>query len=197
MEAEHAMQPGHPPSLLVWLLIGVFVVWRFYSRIRRMVVRQQLSKVRPWITVCAFPVLLALLAAGSIAQPLSLAALLGGTAVGVGLGIYGLRLTRFENTPEGLYYTPSAHLGIALSVLLIGRLGYRAMQMYSFTDAGYTPPPPAAGIANSPVTLLIFGALAGYYVSYAVGLLRWRRSVANTADPVAVASSQPESQGPI
>jgi hypothetical protein len=197
MEAEHTMQPGHPPSLLVWLLIGVFVVWRFYSRIRRMVVRQQLSKVRPWITVCAFPVLLVLLAASSIAQPQSLAALLGGTAVGVGLGIYGIRLTRFEKTPEGLYYTPSAHLGIALSVLLIGRLGYRAMQMYSFTDAGYTPPPPAAGIASSPVTLLIFGALAGYYVSYAVGLLRWRRSVVNAADPVAVAASQPESQGPV
>ena len=191
------MQPGHPPSLLVWLLIGVFVVWRFYSRIRRMVVRQQLSKVRPWITVCAFPVLLALLAASSIAQPLSLEALLGGTAVGVGLGIYGIRLTRFEKTPEGLYYTPSAHLGIALSVLLIGRLGYRAMQMYSFSDAGYTPPPPGAGIANSPVTLLIFGALAGYYVSYAVGLLRWRRSVVNAAEPVAVVSSQPESQGPV
>jgi hypothetical protein len=190
------MQPtGQHPSLLVSLLIGAFVVWRIYSRIRRMVVRQQLSKVRPWITVCAFPVLLALLAASAITQPLSLAALLGGAAVGVGLGIYGLRLTRFEKTPEGLYYTPSAHLGIALSVLLIGRLGYRAMQMYSFTDAGYTPPAPPAGLASSPVTLLIFGALAGYYVSYAVGLLRWRRSVVNSPGPGV--SSQPESQGPV
>ena len=188
------MQPGHPPSLLVWLLIGVFVAWRFYSRIRRMVVRQQLSKVRPWITVCAFPVLLALLAASSIAHPQSLEALLGGTAVGVGLGIYGIRLTRFEKTSEGLYYTPSAHLGIALSVLLIGRLGYRAIQMYSFTDGNYAPPAPPSGLANSPVTLLIFGALAGYYVAYAIGLLRWRQSVANAPD--AMASSQPESQGP-
>ncbi len=185
--------PAHHPSLLVSLLIGAFVVWRFYSRIRRMVVRQKLSKVRPWITVCAFPVLLVLFAASSIAQPLSLAALLGGTAVGVGLGIYGLRLTRFEKTPEGLYYTPSAHLGIALSVLLIGRLGYRAMQVYSSTDAGYAPQVPAAGLASSPVTLLIFGALAGYYVAYAIGLLRWRRSVVNAADPIG--SDQPESEG--
>ncbi len=184
--------PGHPhPSLLVSLLVGAFVVWRFYSRIRRMIVRQRLSKVRPWITVCAFPVLLVVLAASSTAQPLSLEALLGGTAIGVGLGIYGLRLTRFENTPEGLYYTPSAHLGIGLSVLLIGRLGYRAMQMYSSTDGGYTSPVLPAGLSGSPVTLLIFGALAGYYVTYAIGLLRWRQRVLNSASPQA--AGQPQS----
>lgn len=41
------------------------------------------------------------------------------------LGVYGLRLTRFERTPTGLFYTPNAHLGIALSLLLVLRLGYR------------------------------------------------------------------------
>jgi hypothetical protein len=174
--------PGHP-SLLVSLLIGALVVWRFYSRIRRMVVRQKLSKVRPWITVCALPVVIVLFVAGSIAQPLSVAALLGGAVVGIALGIYGLRLTRFENTPEGLYYTPSAHLGIALSVLLIGRVGYRAMQMYSAAGTSSTPPP--VPFTGTPITLLIFGALAGYYVTYAIGLLRWRRSVLNAAGAAA------------
>src|SRR6202035_3348662 len=92
--ARHNMQSPAHPSLLVTLLIGAFVVWRFYSRIRRMVVRQKLSKVRPWITACVLPVVVVLFAAGSIAQPLSEAALLGGAVVGIGLGIYGLRLTR-------------------------------------------------------------------------------------------------------
>jgi hypothetical protein len=169
---------GHP-SLLVSLLIGALVVWRFYARIRRMVVRQKLSKVRPWITACALPVVVVLFVKGSIAQPVSTAALLGGVVVGIGLGIYGLRLTRFENTPDGLYYTPSAHLGIALSVLLIGRVGYRAVQMYSAADVSGTPPP--VPFTGTPITLLIFGALAGYYVTYAIGLLRWRRSVLNAA----------------
>ena len=41
------------------------------------------------------------------------------------LGILGLRLTRFETTGEGMLYTPSAHLGIALSTLLVGRIVYR------------------------------------------------------------------------
>jgi hypothetical protein len=177
--SSHNMQSQAHPSLLVSLLIGAFVVWRFYSRIRRMVVRQKLSKVRPWITACVLPVVVVLFAAGSLAQPLSETALLGGAVVGIGLGIYGLRLTRFENTPEGLYYTPSAHLGIALSVLLVGRVGYRAMQMYSMADVSSAPRP--LPFTGTPLTLLIFGALAGYYVTYAIGLLRWRRNVLNTA----------------
>jgi hypothetical protein len=176
--------PAHHPSLLFSILIGALVVWRFYSRIRKMVVRQKLSKVRPWITVCVFPVLTVLFVAGSIAQPASLEALAGGAAVGIGLGVLGLRLTKFENTPEGLYYTPSAHLGIALSVLLLGRLGYRGFQMYSPAAAGNTAPP--VPFTGSPMTLLIFGALAAYYVTYAIGLLRWRRSVSGAPAPAAL-----------
>ena len=174
--------PGHP-SLLVSLLIGALVIWRFYSRVRRMVVRQKLSKVRPWITICVLPVVVALFVKSALAQPLSMAALLGGVVVGIGLGIYGLRLTRFENTPDGMYYTPSAHLGIALSVLLIGRVGYRAMQLYSAANVSSAAPPVA--FTGTPITLLIFGALAGYYVTYAIGLIRWRRSVLNAAGATA------------
>jgi len=171
------MQPGHPPAL-VSLAIGALIIWRFYSRIRRMVVRQKLSKVRPWITVCVFPILLVVFAFVSIAHPVSLAALLGGIAGGAGLGFYGLKLTRFEITPEGRYYTPSAHLGIALSVVLIGRVGYRFIQMSS-ADGRAWPPQPIVSPGNpgSWLTLLIFGALAGYYVTYAIGLVRWSRTV--------------------
>jgi hypothetical protein len=173
------MQPGHPhPSVLVSILLGAFILWRFYSRIRRMVMRQKLSTVRPWITVCVFPILLIAFGVASIAHPVSLAALAGGIAVGIGLGIYGLRLTRFEITPEGRYYTPSAHLGIALSAVLIARVGYRVVQMSS--DSGW-PPQPALSPGNpgSWITLLIFGTLAGYYVTYATGLIRWNRRPGN------------------
>jgi len=169
------MQPVHPhPSLLVSIILGAFILWRFYSRIRRMVVRQKLSKVRPWITVCVFPILLILFAAISIPHVLELASLAGGAAVGTGLGLYGTRLTKFEKTPEGLYYTPSAHLGIALSALLIARVGYRYFQMSSDS----WPPQPSVGPGNpgSWITLLIFGMMAGYYFTYAVGLIRWSRA---------------------
>jgi hypothetical protein len=160
------------PSLVVPIGIGALVLWRFYSRARRMVGRQQLSNVRPWITVCVLPVLTVLLAIASIAQPMSPLALSGGIVVGVCLGVYGLRKTRFEKTPQGLFYTPNAHLGIALSLLLLGRIIYRLIQVYetSGSTAG-----PQLNYATTPVTLLIFGTLVGYYVTYAVGLLRWQR----------------------
>ena len=159
------------PSLVAPLGFGALIAWRFYWRIRRMIGRQKLSKVRPWVTVCVFPVLTALLLAASLGRPLSLAALAGGILAGVGLGLYGLRVTKFESTPEGMFYTPSAHVGIGLSVLLAGRIIYRVFQVYG---AAGTPLDPHTAYATTPLTMLIFGTLAGYYVTYAVGLLRWR-----------------------
>jgi len=186
---------GHP-SALVSILIVALIAWRLYSRFRRSVGRQHLSKVRPWITVTLFPILTVLIVVtlAMANRPLAtwaLAALAGGIAIGIGLGIYGLRLTRFEVTETGLYYTPSAHLGIALSALLTLRILYRVLQggfLSGMGTAGATAPPPTA---NSPLTLLFFGALAGYYTTYAIGLLRWRHSltnmqpVAKPAEPVA------------
>jgi hypothetical protein len=32
-------------------------------------------------------------------------------------------------------------------------------------------------VTNSPLTLAIFATLAGYYVTYAIGLLQWHRRV--------------------
>ena len=166
------------PSLLVPVGIGALVLWRMYSRVRRMVGRQQLSSVRPWVTVCAFPILTVLLATASIAQPNSPLALAGGVVVGVCLGVYGLRMTRFEKTPQGLFYTPNAHLGIALSLLLVGRIIYRFIQVYSAT--GSAGAAQQVNYTTTPLTLLIFGTLAGYYFTYAVGLLRWQREPAKS-----------------
>ena len=151
-----------------------------------MVGRQRLSKVRPWVTLCLFPLLLVLLLAGSWAHPSATLGLVGGTVLGIALGLLGLRLTKFEQTPVGLFYTPSAHLGIALSLVLFARIGYRIVEMYigpSATQGG------SDAFARSPLTMLIFGTLAGYYVCYAAGLLRWRRRIRLASDPT-VSGSQ-------
>jgi hypothetical protein len=163
------------PSTALSLGLAVLVVWRVYTRIRRLIGRQQLSRLRPWITVTLFPLLLLMLGVFSLAHPPNALSLLAGAAVGIGLGVYGLRLTKFEATPAGLFYTPNAHLGIALSLLFIGRIAYRFAQLYLIGSDGASSTPDA--FLRSPWTLLIFGTLAGYYVCYAVGLLRWRRSL--------------------
>jgi hypothetical protein len=156
-------------SVLVTVLVMALIAWRLYARSRRLIGRQRLSKWRPWVTVTVFPLILVVIGVLARHQPAALAALSGGAIVGIGLGILGLRLTRFEATPAGAWYTPSAHLGIALSVVLVLRIGYRFIQLSQSVNVGAPP----ASYASSPVTLLIFGALALYYVTYAVGLIRW------------------------
>jgi hypothetical protein len=157
------------PSLLFSFGIAALVAWRLYSRVRRMVGRQRLSSVRPWITLSVFSLLIALLLLGSIARPPSALAIVGGSVVGAALGVYGIRLTKFEATPAGLFFTPNAWLGIALSLLFLGRLTYRFAQFYSSDDGGGALP---SDFMRNPLTLFIFGTLAAYYVIYAIGLIR-------------------------
>ena len=165
--------PG--PATITLLIAVPLILWRVYSRIRRMVGRQRLSKVRPWITVVIFPLIIAMLALAALTHPERLAWLAAGLAGGAMLGVYGLRKTRFEATPQGFFYTPNAHLGIALSLLLVGRIAYRFVEVYALNPGvAYT----SQDFARSPLTLSVFGLLAGYYIAYAIGLIRWRRQQA-------------------
>jgi hypothetical protein len=154
--------------VLVTVMLLALIAWRLYARVRRNIGRQRLSRVRPWITVVVFPLIITLLAFAARGQPTNLAYLAVGLALGVGLGLFGLRLTRFEVTSEGLFYTPSAHIGIALSLMVIGRVVYR----YSLNGLpGSSPGAPPSTL--TPLTLLLVGMLGGYYCVYAIGLLRW------------------------
>ncbi len=163
-----------PTSTLVLIMVVPLIAWRMYSRVRRMVGRQRASRIRPWITLVVFPLLVALLVVTALAHPVSLASLAAGLAGGAVLGVYGLRHTVFEPTPQGLFYTPSAPIGIALSVLFIGRVAWR---IFEVVTTGGSMPPSGADFGRSPLTLAVFGVLAGYYITYAIGLVRWRARV--------------------
>jgi len=165
------------PSTITLLVLAPLLAWRIYVRFRRMVGRQRLSRVRPWITLIILPTIVLLLAFATQGHFERLLWLAGGSLVGSLLGIYGLRHTRFESTPQGLFYTSHAHLGIALSLLFFGRVLYRLVQLYALdTSASHAGPE----FAQSSLTLAIFGLLAGYYIAYAIGLVRWRNTVVLT-----------------
>jgi membrane protein CcdC involved in cytochrome C biogenesis len=174
----------HLMHLLVPAAFAVLIVWRMQARVRRLIGRQQLSQRRTWIRAALLPLVIAMfawLAWQPHANPLLKVSLLGGVVLGVVLGLVGLRLTRFEVTAEGLFYTPSAHLGIALSALLVARLAWR------FFSAGWpgwsqpaAAPPPGAQL--TPLTVFLLATLIGYYGCYAIGLLRWAQRSRGAAE---------------
>ena len=164
--------PQHISSqALFTVAIIALIAWRMYARIRRTIGRQRLSAVRPWLTLAIFPLLIALLALATRSLPLAEASLACGVAIGIGLGVLGLRLTRFEASADGVYYTPSAHLGVLLSTLLLARIAYRFLVGVLPGSTLGAPPPSASAL--TPLTLLLVSTLAGYYCVYAIGLLCW------------------------
>ena len=175
-----------PPGASSFLTVGILILvaWRVYARVRRMVGRQRLSRARPWITLTVLSLIMALVTASTLPlHPERLVWFIAALAAGGALSVYGLRMTKFEPTPQGLFYTPNAHLGIALSLLFVGRIAYRLVEVYAL---GTVPRPGGMDFVRSPLTLAVFGLLAGYYIGYAIGLLRWRFAVNQRAgEPVA------------
>lgn len=159
------------PSTVTLLVLLPLLAWRVYARFRRMVGRQRLSRVRPWVTLSIFPALIVLLCIATQSHLERLWWLAAGLSLGSLLGVCGLHKTRFEPTPQGLFYTPNAHLGIALSLLFLVRIVYRFVEVYALEP---TLPHGMDDFARSPLTLAVFGLLAGYYIAYAIGLARWR-----------------------
>ncbi len=151
----------------IWIILGPLIAWRLYSRLRRLVTRQKFTPWRSYLILVLFPLILLGLCASLIAKPTSLLLVVAAILIGGFLGRYGLNSTRFEQMPDGLYYQPNAHLGIALSALLICRIGYRLLVVS-------TDPGAMAGSRGTPgaLTVAIFAVLASYYVVYAIGLLR-------------------------
>jgi hypothetical protein len=162
--------PHRAPSAILTVAAIALIAWRVYARIRRNIGRQHFVPGRSWLSVTLFPLAIVMVAFTLRFQPPQMGlSLFGGLVLGVALGVFGLRLTRFEATAEGLFYVPSAHLGIALSTLLVARFAYRLATVEVGGDQGAS----FMAVHLTPLTLSLIGVTAAYYVTYAVGLLRW------------------------
>jgi heme A synthase len=159
------------PATIALALVPI-IVWRVYKRVRRNIGKQRSRLWRHWAGTVLCPLLLALVALGAMRSLDAEAALAAGIALGIGLGVYGLRLTRFENDGPVFYYTPNPYLGIGLSLLLVGRVLYRFFELYQLHGdlRAFNDP----DLGRSPLTLAMIGIVFGYYTAYSLGLLRWR-----------------------
>jgi hypothetical protein len=153
---------------IIVLAMVPLIMWRVYKRVQRLTTRQQSRTWRHWLGVVLFSIAIVVFGVMGLAKPLSMAGLAVGAALGAGLGMLALRRTGFERAGSDYFYTPYAPIGLTISMLLIARMGYRAFEFYTYG------PKQTPDFGSSPLTLLIFGTVAGYYIAYSGGLLRWR-----------------------
>ncbi len=152
---------------IVPLVVLPLVAWRIYARVRRNIGRQAFHPGRMTGAIVVFSVITVLMGLGALRHPAALGALGGGLALSVPLALFGLKVTKFETTPEGKFYTPHTGLGVALTVLFLGRMAYRMFSLMGEPGIAAGTPPPS--MFQSPVTLLIFGLTSGYYITYYAG----------------------------
>lgn len=153
-------------------IVAVLLPWSVYRRIRRNVGRQPLSPTRQRIRVGVMAALFAVIASSPLmdAEWEGLLAMLVGGLLGAGISVFALKHTKFETIDGAHYYVPNAYIGLALSAVLMARLGWRMVEMWPQISQGALPSA-SFGAAMSPLTLLMLGTVLGYYASYYFGIL--------------------------
>jgi len=161
-----------PTGSLLPALILPYLAWRVYRRFHRNVGRQQVHTGRLVWGIVVFGLLGALLLVLCLLVPRMLAGIGAGLVLGGLLALVGLHLTKFEvGETKPHFYTPNTYIGVALSLLLAGRILYRVGVLY-FSDVPASSPT----VMSSPLTMLLIGLTAGYYIAYNSGvLIRSRR----------------------
>jgi hypothetical protein len=164
-------------TTLALLVLTPLLVWRIYSRLKAHMGRQRSIVSRHWTGVGVFAAMIAVPASELIERPVALLALAVGTLAGIGYAVWGLKLTRFEDTSEGCYFTPNARLGVVVAMLLVARVLYLGVDIYANQGTGA----PMPRFTDSPLTMLAVGVTAAYFATYSAGLLRWRAKLKKAA----------------
>jgi hypothetical protein len=198
-----------PDYSRIWpWIFAVLIPLMIYRRLRRSFGRQPLRPTRMTVRMIILAALAASLAPAALRSSGFLAGEAAGAAFGAALALWGARRTRFLTQNDQLYYVPHTYAGIAVSLLVVGRIVYRLTQVYSatgFVPSGAGPGDSPTGTApasmvQSPLTVGIFFVLIGYYLCY-YGWLLWKSRHLTPADfetavaPPAAAAPAP-SDGP-
>jgi hypothetical protein len=158
-------------TTLALILLVPVLVWRVYKRLQSQMTRQRSIVSRHYTGLLVFGALLLVPLTELFDRPFSLAALAAGALAGIALGNVGLRRTRFEDTPEGYYFTPPARMSILIAMLLVARVIYLGIEIY--LNQGSSQPNPR--FSDSPVTMFCVGLCAAYFGTFSAALMRWRQ----------------------
>lgn len=157
--------------LALWLLLLPVAVWQRYrmGKARRRA-WPWLVKLNAWMLLVSLLLFLASMAVTQFWWPGAIAYAVGGVVAGLLLGGLGLWVSRFEYTPQGLYYTPNPWIVLALTLLVVARIVMGLVELWRYwrgTEAlGVLPALDHASL------FAVAGLLLGYYLTYAWGLRR-------------------------
>lgn len=184
---------SHDPYVIA--AMAALILLALYRRFRRLFGRQPLRPTRIKVRIALLSLVTLLLLVRSLHSTNLAAAGLVGLAAGAALAYVGLRLTRFDSMPGGIFYTPNGYIGAILSTLLLSRIVYRFQVIYpAFQAAQADDANPFAAFQRSPLTFALFGIVVGYYLAYYAGLLL--RSASLRAQPVQTADAASPPSGP-
>ena len=161
-------------TTLALLLLTPILVWRIYTRLKTQMARQRSLMTRHYTGVLVFVAMILVSLSKVVPYPYSLAALVAGTALGVFWGVFALRRTHYEETEGGYFFTPPMRLGIAMAMVLVARVLYIGVNLYASQQGLGSAAP---GFTDSPLTMLCVGLTGGYFATYSIGLLLWRRKL--------------------
>jgi hypothetical protein len=131
------------------------------------------------VLLCIVGALLSPAALRSNAAALAMSA---GLVLGVAIGLWGAKHTRFEWHEGALHYVPHTYAGLVVSALFLGRLLYRFLilsqgDLQGSAEAGGRSPGSSVDafgtLYHNPLTLGVFFVLIGYYVCY-YGYVLWQ-----------------------
>jgi hypothetical protein len=158
-------------TTLALIVLLPLLVWRIHSRLKTQMARQRSILSRHYTGLFVFVVMILLPATELGDRPFQLAALAAGAIGGIALANYGLRRTRFEDTPEGYFFTPPSRMGILVAMLLVARVLYLGVEIYM--NQGSNRPNPR--FTDSPITMVCLGMTAAYFATFSAALMRWRQ----------------------
>jgi hypothetical protein len=158
-------------TTLALIVLLPLLVWRIHSRLKTQMARQRSILSRHYTGLFVFVAMILLPATELGDRPFQLAALAAGAIGGIALANYGLRRTRFEDTPEGYFFTPPSRMGILVAMLLVARVLYLGVEIYM--NQGSNRPNPR--FTDSPITMVCLGMTAAYFATFSAALMRWRQ----------------------
>ena len=157
--------------LVLWLLLLPLSLWQRYrlGKARRKA-WPWLVKLNSWLLLFSVGLFVVSMAITNVWWPGALAYALAGMGAGLLAGIIGLWLSRFEQTPQGLYYTPNPWLVLSLTLLVAARIAMGFVEMWRYWQGRQALS--IIPVLDHASLFAVAGLLLGYYLSYSWGLRR-------------------------